>query len=431
MAAGNGSGKVTVGRKQVGFVILCVFSIVVIRNMMDRTTRLSSTMNGAIKELVTAPLAKTSNGHGAVTEMVNPPAKVSDGHGAVTEMVTPPARVSDGHGAVTEMATPPTKASDSHKQRMILMWTKYFDTKWPELPDQEATLECQEYGVSCRISYHKENYEESDLVVFHGRGSGFGVKSLPNRSKRSPHQRWMYYNREVPPHAGSVSREYNGLFNWSMTFKSDSDFVLAYGVILPGRDDANVFNPNKDYLAGRDKMAVAVISNCHKPRMNYIRELKKYISVDVFGGCGQPCGKCFDYFPKYKFYLSFENCLCKDYVTERFYRNALTHQLVPVAMNKANLNNVHVAPPGSYINALEFRNAKELADYMITVSSYSTLYNSFFKWHSRYNVLFVTGKELFCDACHRLYTDTDTNIYNDFFSWYGTETNCVPYLSPV
>ena len=54
MAAGNGSGKVTVGRKQVGFVILCVFSIVVIRNMMDRTTRLSSTMNVAIKELVTA-----------------------------------------------------------------------------------------------------------------------------------------------------------------------------------------------------------------------------------------------------------------------------------------------------------------------------------------------------------------------------------------
>ena len=425
MAAGNGSGleKLTVGRKQVqvGFVILCVviFSIVVIRNMMDSTTRLSrdksvGTMIGAIKELVTAP-----------------PTKVSDGHGAVTEMVTPPTKVSDGHGAVTEMATPPTKASDSHKQRMILMWTKYLGAKWPEHPDQESTLECQEYGVSCRISNHKENYEESDLVVFHGRGSGFGVKSLPNRSKRPPHQRWMYYNREAPPHAGSVSREYNGLFNWSMTFKSDSDFVLAYGVILPGRDDTNVFNPNKDYLAGRDKMAVAVISNCYKPRMNYIRELKKYISVDVFGGCGQPCGKCFDYFPKYKFFLSFENCLCKDYVTEKFYRNALTHQLVPVAMNKANLSNDHVAPPGSYINALEFRNAKELADYMITVSSNSTLYNSFFKWHSRYNVHFVTRNELFCEACHRLYTDTDTNIYNDFFSWYGTETNCVPYLSPV
>ena len=162
-----------------------------------------------------------SDGHGAVTEMVTPPAKVSDGHGAATVMVTPPAKVSDGHGAVTEMATPPTKASDSHKQRMILMWTKYFDTKWPELPDQEATLECQEYGVSCRISYRKENYEESDLVVFHGRGSGFGVKSLPNRSKRPPHQRWTYYNREAPPNAGSVSWEYNGLFNWSMTFKTD------------------------------------------------------------------------------------------------------------------------------------------------------------------------------------------------------------------
>ena len=113
------------------------------------------------------------------------------------------------------------------------MWTKYFDTKWPEFSDQEATLECQEYGVSCRISYRKENYEESDLVVFHGRGSGFGVKSLPNRSKRPPHQRWMYYNGEAPPNAGLVSQEYNGLFNWSMTVKSDSDFVLAYGACDP------------------------------------------------------------------------------------------------------------------------------------------------------------------------------------------------------
>ena len=70
-----------------------------------------------------------------------------------------------------------------------------------------------------------------------------------------------------------------------MTLRSDSDIVLAYGAIQPKREDTDVFDPN---LAGRDKMAV-VISDCYKPRMDYIRELQKHIAVDVFGGCGRHC----------------------------------------------------------------------------------------------------------------------------------------------
>ena len=167
-----------------------------------------------------------------------------------------------------------------------------------------------------------------------------------------------------------VGSTMHGLFNWSMTFKSDSDFVLAYGVILPGRDDANVFNPNKDYLAGRDKMAVAVISNCYKSRMNCIRELKKYIFLSKYlVDVASHAEIVLIIFQSISLFLSFENCLCKDYVTEKFYHNGLTHQLVPEAMNKVNLSNVHVAPPESYINALEFRNAKELAHYMMGVSN--------------------------------------------------------------
>ena len=314
-------------------------------------------------------------------------------------------------------------SSDGHKQRMILVATKFFGGKWPKLPDHEASLECPEYGVLCTISYRKENYEESDLVAFHE--GDFVVKDLP--TGRPPHQRWMYYNAEAPFYR-PVLQEYNGLFNWTMTIKSDSDFVLVYGAIQTKREDTDVFDSN---LAGRDKMAIAVISNCYQPRMDYIRELQKHIAVDVFGRCGRPCRGCFDYFPRYKFYLSFENCLCKDYVSEKFYKNALIPQVVPVVISKANLSNAHVAPPGSYIDASDFKSAKELADYMITVSSNSTLYNSFFKWHSHYSVYFHTTKDLFCDACHRLYTSTDTNIWNNLSSWYGNETNCVPYLSPM
>lgn len=58
----------------------------------------------------------------------------------------------------------------------------------------------------------------------------------------------------------------------------------------------------------------------------YVKELQKYIPVDVYGLCGPlRCGKnhndayCYEQVltPSYKFYLAFENTLCQDYITEK------------------------------------------------------------------------------------------------------------------
>jgi len=64
--------------------------------------------------------------------------------------------------------------------------------------------------------------------------------------------------------------------------------------------------------------------------MNYIRELQKYIQIDVYGNCGTlSCEKrrgkdCFDMLKKdYYFYFSFENSNCRDYITEKLYQNGL------------------------------------------------------------------------------------------------------------
>ena len=425
MAVNVKMGTVTAGtcRIQVRFVlsVVVMFSIAIV--IMEAYYMIgSSTVDLTnVQEVITPPNDTSTDGH---KQRI-----IEDVMGISTFIRDTTVTVDLNN--VQEVITPPNDASnDGHKprQRMILMMTKWFYGNWPDIPHNEAPLECPEYGVSCRISYRNKNYKKSDLVAFHE--GDFDAKDLTKwpLTGRPPHQRWVYYNAEAPFYR-PVPQEYDGLFNWTMTLRSDSDIVLAYGAIQPKREDTDVFDPN---LAGRDKMAVVVISNCHEPRMDYIRELQKHITVDVFGGCGRPCRGCFDYFPRYKFYLSFENCLCKDYVTEKFYRNALMKQLVPVVINKANLSNVHVAPPGSYIDASDFKNAKELADYMTAVSSNSTLYNSFFKWHSRYRVYFpVTVKDFFCNACHRLYTSTDTNIWNNLSTWYGNGTNCVPYLSPV
>jgi hypothetical protein len=57
----------------------------------------------------------------------------------------------------------------------------------------------------------------------------------------------------------------------------------------------------------------------------------------------------------YKFYLSFENSLCRDYVTEKFY-NALQFTAVPIVYGSASYSTV--APRNSYIDVRDFPSGK-------------------------------------------------------------------------
>jgi alpha-1,3-fucosyltransferase len=51
----------------------------------------------------------------------------------------------------------------------------------------------------------------------------------------------------------------------------------------------------------------------------------------------------------YKFYLSFENSVCRDYISEKFWK-ALNNNIVPVVLGGADYS--RVAPPKSYINVM-------------------------------------------------------------------------------
>lgn len=54
----------------------------------------------------------------------------------------------------------------------------------------------------------------------------------------------------------------------------------------------------------------------------------------------------------YKFYLAFENSLCRDYITEKFYL-ALLYNVVPVVYGGANYTNL--APKKSFIDIRDFK----------------------------------------------------------------------------
>ena len=79
--------------------------------------------------------------------------------------------------------------------------------------------------------------------------------------------------------------------------------------------------------------------------------MQKYMHVDLFGRCGKKCpdkfkdgrmGDCkLIIGTEYKFYLAFENSICKDYVTEKFF-GILKYNIIPVVLNGGS-NGVYVS----------------------------------------------------------------------------------------
>ena len=84
-----------------------------------------------------------------------------------------------------------------------------------------------------------------------------------------------------------------------------------------------------------------------------------------------------------RFYLSLENDICKDYITEKAF-NSLKLNTIPVVLGGADYENL--LPPGSFINARDFYSPEHLADYLLTVLNNSTLHQSYFQWRSFYNI---------------------------------------------
>ena len=137
----------------------------------------------------------------------------------------------------------------------------------------------------------------------------------------------------------------------------------------------------------------------------------------------------------YYFYLSFENSLCKDYITEKFF-SAMKRNVIPVvlggAMNDKNGSDYRKgvgAPAHSFINAREYSNPKMLADYLHILISSPELYSRYFWWKKYYNVTHVPVKDAYCDICKRLHDDPgeDENyrkVISDLPYFWEEKSNC-------
>jgi alpha-1,3-fucosyltransferase len=226
---------------------------------------------------------------------------------------------------------------DGKKTKKILYWNRFFGNVDFAYGLGDKVLETNKCPITkCEFINDRRRLNESDLVLVHMRDP---INQIP--SYRSMNQRWVFVLYESSMNTDSFE-EYNGVFNLTSTYRIDSDFPGFYfengfkWAFNPRFNENYNFHANKRH----NKFAAALISNTNdkSQRKEYINDLKKYIQVDIYGKYGKDCSKlgpntdCRREISKnYKFFLAFENSICKDYITEKFFRT-LHYDIIPVVL---------------------------------------------------------------------------------------------------
>ena len=325
----------------------------------------------------------------------------------------------------------------------ILLATMWFHRQW--FPATGELVSCpgtSNLALSCKVTSNKSVYESSDAVVFYTQGDDFksSIKELASL-RRPVSQSWVMFATESPMNVFSDNLKFLdicGPVNITVTYMQNSDVQSAYYSMVPGVYHGG-FNATRNYLEERTRMAAILISNCRVPqRMEWINKIRQYIDVQVYGDCGTECSKsdiqaCMAELKKYKFYLSFENSYCRDYISEKIISNAFENDIVPVVIADVNFTDTSVIPPRSAINALDFPSVKELTDHMKKVGNNSALYNTYFKWHSNYTQANTTvySRRFLCPLCRHLVTNNSTKTYKSVHDWYSKKKLCREYPVPV
>ncbi|XP_042232480.1 alpha-(1,3)-fucosyltransferase C-like isoform X2 [Homarus americanus] len=165
--------------------------------------------------------------------------------------------------------------------------------------------------------------KEIDALVWHFRSND---RSLP--TVRSPHTRYVFWMMESASYLYGNIGHFNNIFNWTFTYRLDSDFPNPYGRVYRRRQPLQEPEEERNYAANKTKLAAWFVSNCWTVggREELVKLLRKWIKIDQYGQCGSlSCVRknssgCYSMLEKnYKFYFSFENSLCQDYATEKLF----------------------------------------------------------------------------------------------------------------
>ncbi|KAJ8718318.1 hypothetical protein PYW08_002555 [Mythimna loreyi] len=300
--------------------------------------------------------------------------------------------------------------------------------------------------------------KDFDAILFYG--PEFTQKEVIFPTERSLHQKYVFVSRESPAYYNLDKPRYDGFFNWTYTYKLNSD--IYFGFIIIKNEYGNIIGPKtniywmdvnymksinsdlKNKLKSK-KFAVAwFVSNCQSrsKREKIALKLQKELYIrglvlDIYSekcswigtkSCpkdeeinlaGTECLRKLE--TDYYFYLAFENSLSEDYVTEKLL-NAVQHHAVPIVFGGADYD--RFLPEGSYLNANKL-SMIELVNKIVAAILNKEVYYDYFKWTNHYSYHAVDEmpeSDYMCSLCSALNDQFFVNqisIYENMREWWN------------
>ena len=326
---------------------------------------------------------------------------------------------------------------------LILLWSRMHGRRWATFANETA-LPCAgtTAGYSpceCRFTTNKTLVNSSSALIW---DLAREVKTSPPIRKAD--QYWIIYHSEFLQMT-NTSFPYNtsNSFNLSAGYHDDTDIHLPYGMCRP-RDSQHKFIIKPDIIDDKKGTCLGLISECNDARslrLHYIRQLNMSIPVEIIGRCGittpQTSERSYfgagissiesDLLNSYKFYLSFENTLCKHYITEKVFK-VLQDDIHTVPIVRGFGPYKDMLPPHSYIDTADYATTKDLAQYLKLLVSEPELYLKYFKWRETIKCfnLFLNRYEYPCRICKHIcqLRNTEEKRSLKTFDMFQTENNC-------
>ncbi len=288
---------------------------------------------------------------------------------------------------------------------VIVWWT-------PFTPALRIETECPRGTCLFTQSRTELTNPNTKVSAFLFYGTDFKLHDLP--LPRKPHHLWALLHEESPKNNWILATPKGiSLFNITSTFSRYSDYPLHLHYL---HTLELLLQPPRTPTHLKSKGSVGLVmymqSACDPPsdRDSYVRELMKYVSVDCYGKCqhnkdlpgslvnpltslGTRNEGVMEIIGKYKFVLSFENALCHDYLTEKYWR-PLYAGAVPIVRGSPTIRDWDPSSTHpSIIIADDFDGPKSLAAYLLRLDRNDTEYNHYLL----YKETGVTNKRLLDD----------------------------------
>ena len=319
-----------------------------------------------------------------------------------------------------------------------LLW---YDTHEKSMRGHTTTLgfskceysNCQYKSYLSRTDTKPRKPFDADVILI----QSAGIWDLSPPPRRDENQVFVLAVRDSFPRTTAerdpgMGMKWVDVFNWTMTYRLDSDIVFKYGNIVERENKSEIANKNYGQIFDEKvDNAVWFVSHCrtNSMREHYVREMQSVMGVDIFGGCTvpAPCPKgskdieteCIDDTAiKYKYYLSFENTLVEDYVTEKVYRWYGKDIIVVV---RGGSNYSRILPPGTFVDAGDFASPVELGKYLKELAHDKKRYTDILKKKDNYysTDYSVPAQEANCKLCEYLNNiDDHRRSYDNIIKWW-------------